>query len=118
MEWLKVPALSFSVGAFRHGPLEIVQPGLGAVVFAEPGPAHAHARRLAQQLEGYGAAVLVVEGGETLAPAEPGPAGAALDGLLAQMLAVVPVQIFVEALADQRGAALGFRHIDKVMTSL
>lgn len=129
MEWLKVPALSFSLGAFRHGPIEIAQPGLGVVVFAAPGPAYASSHRLAQELAGYGAAVLLVENGATRTTGAPGPARTAggpagegsadgrdlADGL-APLLDVVPVQLFVEALARRRGLAPRFRHIQKVVT--
>jgi glucosamine--fructose-6-phosphate aminotransferase (isomerizing) len=115
MEWLRVPALSFSVGAFRHGPIEIAQPGVGCVLFAPPGPAYASTRRLAQELEAYGASVLVVENGHTLAPGEAGATGPALAGELRPLVDVAPVQLFVEALARRRGLGTGFRHIGKVV---
>jgi glucosamine--fructose-6-phosphate aminotransferase (isomerizing) len=117
MEWLKRPALNFSVGAFRHGPLEIAQPGLAAVVFGADGLAQASAQRLARQLEAYGAAVLIVEAAESVGPAVHAVPGG-VDALLGQMLAIVPVQIFVEAMADQSGAVVGFKHIAKVTTTL
>jgi glucosamine--fructose-6-phosphate aminotransferase (isomerizing) len=119
MEWLKVPALSSTVGAFRHGPIEIAQPGLGVVVFAAPGPAYDPSLRLAQALQAYGASVLVVESGQARAPDEaPGPAWPTLAENLSPLLDVVPVQLFIEALARQRGISPGFRHIDKVATTL
>jgi glucosamine--fructose-6-phosphate aminotransferase (isomerizing) len=117
MEWLRSPALSFSLGAFRHGPIEIAQPGLGFVLFAAPGPAYAATRALAQELEAYRASVLVVESGEALAAGEPGPAGQALAEGLRPLVDVAPVQLFVEALARQRGLGSGFRYIDKVVTA-
>jgi glutamine---fructose-6-phosphate transaminase (isomerizing) len=119
MEWLKLPALSSTVGAFRHGPLEIAQPGLGVVVFVAPGPAYESSCRLAQTLQGYGASVLLIENGRVRGPGEP----AAADGLppaehLSPLVDIVPAQLLVEALARQRGVAPGFRHIDKVTTLL
>jgi fructoselysine-6-P-deglycase FrlB-like protein len=73
---------------------------------------------LAQELQGYGASVLLVERGHTRLPAEPGPGAGADDPDLVPILDVVPVQIFVEALARARRLAPGFRHIQKVVTHL
>ena len=116
MEWLKVPAVSASVGAFRHGPIEIMQPGLGVVVFAAAGPAYESSCRLAAEIQGYGANVLLVEAGHTRLPAEPMPGIGHIDPSLTPILDVVPVQIFVETLARERWPAPGFRHIQKVVT--
>ena len=116
MEWLKAPALSASVGAFRHGPLEIVEPGVGAVVFAAPGPAYASTLRLAEELDRYGATVLLVESGQTRALDEPATEDTDFEAALAPLVDVVPVQLFVEALARERGLPGEFRHITKVTT--
>lgn len=118
MEWLKVPAVSATVGAFRHGPIEIAQPGLGVVVFVAPGPAYRSSCRLAQELQRYGASVLLVEHGQTRLPTEPGPVDHLVDANLAPLLDIVPIQIFVEALARAKGLAPGFRYIDKVVTHI
>ena len=119
MEWLKLPALSSTVGAFRHGPIEIAQPGLGVVIFAAPGAAYGPSLRLAQTLQSYGASVLVVENGQVRAPGEPpAPHGPAVADNLSSLLNVAPVQLFIEVLARQRGISPGFRHIDKVATAL
>jgi glucosamine--fructose-6-phosphate aminotransferase (isomerizing) len=116
MEWLKVPALSASVGAFRHGPIEIAQEGLGVVVFAAPGPAYASSCQLAQSLEDYGASVVMVERGRTRGPGENGLEGGAVEDALSPILDLLPIQIFVEALARERGMGPGFRHIEKIVT--
>jgi glucosamine--fructose-6-phosphate aminotransferase (isomerizing) len=119
MEWLKLPALSSTVGAFRHGPIEIAQPGLGVVVFVAPGPAYEPSLRLAQSLHQYGASVLVAENGYVRAPYErPGANGLRPAESLSPLTDVIPAQLFVEALARQRGVSPGFRHIDKVATTL
>ena len=116
MEWLKVPAVNASIGAFRHGPIEIAQPGLGVIVFAAPGPAYASSCQLAQELEDYGASVVLVEQGRSRQPAEAAPDSDPIDGLLSPILDVMPVQIFAEALAREKGLEPGFRHIEKVVT--
>jgi glucosamine--fructose-6-phosphate aminotransferase (isomerizing) len=118
MEWVKRPAVSASVGAFRHGPIEIAQPGLGAVLFAPPGPAYETTLRLAAELEGYGVTVVLVECGHMRRLAEPVPQDSGLDPALAPLVDVVPVQLFVEALARARGLPGAFRRISKVVTHL
>jgi glucosamine--fructose-6-phosphate aminotransferase (isomerizing) len=116
MEWLKTPALSASVGAFRHGPIEITQPGLGVVVFVAPGPAYASSCQLAGTLKDYGARVLLVEQGHSRRQAEPAVDGHIVEGALSAILDSLPIQIFAEALARQKGLLTGFRHIEKVVT--
>jgi glucosamine--fructose-6-phosphate aminotransferase (isomerizing) len=116
MEWLKRPAVSASVGAFRHGPIEIAQSGLGAIVFAEPGPAYTSTCQLAQALSDYGTSVLLVERGQTRRLSAPAQPSAPLDSTLLPIIDLLPVQIFAEALARARGQTPGFRHIEKVVT--
>lgn len=116
MEWLKVPALSASLGAFRHGPIEIAQPGLGFVLFAAPGPAYASTCRLASELTDYGASVLLVEQGRARRAAEPAALALPLPSVLSAILDSLPLQIFAESLARNRGPKPGFRHIAKVVT--
>jgi glucosamine--fructose-6-phosphate aminotransferase (isomerizing) len=116
MEWLKVPAVNASLGTFRHGPIEIAQPGLGVVVFAAPGPAYTSTCQLARELEDYGASVVLVEQGRTRRAADAMNGLEPLDDLLAPILDLLPLQIFVEALARERGVEPGFRHIEKVVT--
>jgi glucosamine--fructose-6-phosphate aminotransferase (isomerizing) len=118
MEWLKLPAIGASVGAFRHGPIEITQPGVGVVVFAAPGPAYASSCQLAGTLADYGASVLLVEQGRTRRLAEPALDGYSIDGALSAILDSLPVQIFAEALAREKGLEPGFRHIEKIVTHI
>lgn len=115
-EWAKLPARSDSIGGFRHGPIEIVQPGVGVVLFTAPGPAHASALALAQELRDYGAEVLVVEYGQIHDGTLPMLVHENIDEFLAPMLDAVPAQLFAEALARQRGVPPGFRYIGKVVT--
>ncbi len=116
-EWPKQPAVAFSAGAFRHGPIEALEPGDGVVLFAAPGPAHAASLGLAAELKRHGARVLVVQQGRSSAPddvraAEP------LEANLAAALDVIPAQLFAEALARARGVPAGFRYISKVVSQL
>lgn len=117
-EWAKVPTLSASIGAFRHGVIEIAQSGLGAVVFAAPGRTHISACALATELSEYGAHVLIVENGHARSPAETASQEFVLDEFLSPILDVMPAQLFAEALAQHLGISPRFRHISKVVTQL
>ena len=50
-EWAKQLVLFTSIGAFRHGFIEVIQPGDGVVIFSAPGSSHVSAHALAQELE-------------------------------------------------------------------
>lgn len=117
-EWVKQPAIGLSIGAFRHGPIEITRPGLGVVVFAGAGRSRASAQALAEEIQGYGARVVLVEAGRSGAPSTLSEAGDPVDEFLMPILDVIPAQLFVQALARHRGADTTFRHISKVVTRL
>lgn len=118
-EWPKVPALSYGLAAFRHGFIEAVQPGMGAVVFVSAGDAQASAQRLAVELADYGLKVLLVYNGLLLDPGEALPPQAVeVDEFLASILDIVPVQLYADALAKARSIPPGFRHISKVVQKL
>lgn len=117
-EWVKLPALSYSAGAFRHGFIESVEPDMGIVIFASRGAASATAIALAQELSDYGAHVLLVSRGRTYTPQEKLPTTRNTDEFLAPILDIIPVQLFTEALARARGVAPGFRYIGKIITKL
>jgi fructoselysine-6-P-deglycase FrlB-like protein len=113
-EWPKLPALHAGIGAFRHGFIETVTPGLGTVVFAAPGPTAASAHALAYELSGYGANVLVVQNGET----NRAPAAQPVDEFLSPILDMIPVQLFADEMATRLNVPPGFRYISKVVTQL
>lgn len=117
-EWAKVPALSTSVGAFRHGFIEIAQPGLGVVIFAPPGRTHQSACALAAELHDYGARVLIVENGRTRSAYDAAYPGCGVEEFLSPVLDVIPAQLFAQALAGHLKVTAGFRHISKVVTQL
>ncbi len=117
-EWAKRPVAHASIGAFRHGYIEAVQPGMGVVIFSPAGAGQSSAQALANELAAYGAAVLVVEDGYARRPNDPPLSDMALDEFLAPMLDVIPVQLFAEGLAQQEHIPPGFRYINKVVTKL
>jgi glutamine---fructose-6-phosphate transaminase (isomerizing) len=117
-ERARVAAIGMGVGALRHGPIEIAQPDLGAVIFASPGRSSDSAIALAGELAGYGAQVLIVEHGRTRSLDEALATAFEIDEFLAPLLDVIPAQIFADALACKLGVGLGFRYIGKVVTRL
>jgi glucosamine--fructose-6-phosphate aminotransferase (isomerizing) len=117
-ERARAAAIGTSAGAFRHGPVEITQPGTGVVVFASPGPAAESARALAAELREHGARVLLVEHGRTRDLDEPAGAPSEFDEFLAPILDIIPAQLFADALARERGVEPKFRYIGKVVTKL
>ncbi len=115
-EAAKTPALGFQAGEFRHGPLEMASPGMGAWVFAgEAGsPAWRLNRKLWEDLRklGVNARLLVAwqkEAEEGYLPL-PQAGGAGLP-----LAEIIPAQLLSYRLAERRGVVPGsFRHIDKV----
>ncbi len=116
-ERARVAAIGTGAGAFRHGRVEITQPGVGVVIFAAPGRTSDSAQALAAELHGYGARTLLVENGRTRGPDEPA-APAIVDELLSPLLDIIPAQLFADALANRLGIAPEFRYISKVTTQL
>jgi glutamine---fructose-6-phosphate transaminase (isomerizing) len=117
-ERARVAAIGMGAGALRHGPIEIAQPDVGAVIFASPGRASDSALALAGELAGHGAKVLIVEHGRTRGVDEVPAATSGIDEFLAPLLDVIPAQIFADALARKLGVGPGFRYIGKVVTRL
>jgi glucosamine--fructose-6-phosphate aminotransferase (isomerizing) len=116
-EWAKKPTLHASIGAFRHGFIEAVQPGLRAVVFAPPGRSLSSSRALSRELALYGVSVGVVQNGE-LHGIDEVVDHSPVDELLSPILDIIPIQLFADALAASLGIAPGFRYIGKVVTQL
>lgn len=117
-EWAKQPSLGTSIGAFRHGLIEIVDADAGVVILGSGGATNASSEALAHELRSYGARVLSVVEGEVAAADGSGPVTRAFDEMLGPFLDVIPAQLFAEALARQLGIAPGFRHISKVVQRL
>jgi glucosamine--fructose-6-phosphate aminotransferase (isomerizing) len=117
-ERARVAATGMSAGAFRHGPIEIAQPGVGVVVFGAAGATADSVRALAAELHEHGGRVLLVDHGRTRGLDEPASAPLALDEFLVPILDIIPAQLFADALARERGIAPKFRYIGKVVTKL
>jgi glucosamine--fructose-6-phosphate aminotransferase (isomerizing) len=116
-EWAKHLSIGTSIGAFRHGLIEIVDAATNVVIFGASGATDPSALALAGELRSYGAAVLpVIEG--KLVPMGVDSAVREFDEMLSPFLDVIPAQLFAEAMARHLGIAPGFRHISKVVQQL
>jgi glucosamine--fructose-6-phosphate aminotransferase (isomerizing) len=100
----KVFCMGLSAGQFRHGPLELVRPGLKSVMFAGSGPTSLLNTRLAQEIGNYGGKCLLITPARTdvspnlfelaIPKAEPS---------LLPILEIVPIQLLTIRLAQLRG---------------
>jgi glucosamine--fructose-6-phosphate aminotransferase (isomerizing) len=109
-----------SAAQFRHGPLEMIAPGMGVILLAPASPTRPLIDGLAAELVGYGVSTAVV------GPPDPADATAgvaqvalpALDEWLAPIAEIVPLQILSHRLARDAGREPGrFDRMDKVTRS-
>lgn len=116
-EWTKTPAMYASVGSFRHGPMEIVQPGT-LVIFFATGKESRSSFSLAEELSQCGAACVMIYNGQTFPFGTEPIKTQEPDEFLSPILDVAPVQLLLVALAEKRKIPPGFRYIQKVVTNL
>lgn len=116
-EWTKTPAMYASIGSFRHGPMEIVQPGTLVVFFAS-GKENLSSFSLAEELSQFGATCFMVNNGQTFRFGTEPIKVQESDEFLSPILDISPVQLLLVALAKKRKIPPGFRYINKVVTTL
>jgi glucosamine--fructose-6-phosphate aminotransferase (isomerizing) len=117
-EWAKVPALHAGLGAFRHGFIESIRPGLRVILFAPPGVTQSSAHALAAELSEYGAKVLLIENGQIRDLDQAPTTEPSVDEFLSPILDILPVQIAADWLVQSSGMEPGFRYISKVVRQL
>lgn len=117
-EWVKRPAIGTSIGAFRHGPIEIAALGTGVVILGASGITDTSIEDLASELRSYGATVISVVEGQSIASPRAPKARRDFDEMLSPLLDIIPAQLFSEAMARHLGITPGFRHIHKVVKRL
>lgn len=117
-EWARISALSFSAGGLRHGFIEALGPGTGAVLFAAPGASFQSMTSLAEELLSYGVRVMLVSNGNVCRPGEVHAQGETVDEFLSPILDILPVQFLADRTAEAYGAPTGFRRIQKVIKKL
>lgn len=102
-----VPTAWFDTRQYLHGPIEVAEPAVGAVLFG-----NGREVRLAQDLAGYGVAVLLVTEGDARAHGTLEVLRLPrLAPLAASILQAVPGQCVAEVMARRRGVSAGsFRH--------
>ncbi|GAA1798492.1 SIS domain-containing protein [Planosporangium flavigriseum] len=119
-ETAKLPAEGINGGQFRHGAVEVVGQGTFAMIFAPNGRAGELNRQLADELEAYGARVLVI--GEEESPASGRRLAVAIDAAdeyVAPVFEIVPAQLLSRAVAMGRGVEPGsFVNTTPVITTL
>jgi glucosamine--fructose-6-phosphate aminotransferase (isomerizing) len=112
-ETARAPAVAFTAGSFRHGPVEVVEDGFRSIIFAPAGRTRDLNLALARNLIRFGGAVRVVGppaedpdlGGDLFWPV------AELPEMLAPLVEVVPLQFAALRLAQKKGLDVGrFRH--------
>jgi glutamine---fructose-6-phosphate transaminase (isomerizing) len=117
-EAARLPALPLHAAEFRHGPIEMTDASLSAVVLAGEGPGRELNRRLYAELRQKGARAAWLDplpaGDETTGDPGALPAPEA-SGLALSLAEAVPLQLACLHLALQAGLTPGeFRHIGKV----
>jgi glucosamine--fructose-6-phosphate aminotransferase (isomerizing) len=107
------PAEAIAGGAFRHGPFELVDAPAGAIVLVPSGPTGELASRLAAEIAAFGWETWAIGSAANTA----GLLGVAdrllvtvtttIEGPLADIAAIVPLQRFAAAMAVRRGRVPG-----------
>ncbi|MEO8229969.1 MAG: SIS domain-containing protein [Chloroflexota bacterium] len=111
-ETAAIPAEALSGGAFRHGPLELVDAPSGAIILVPEGPTSELAVRLAREIAEGGWPTWVIGGSADVQALEPGDglvvsATPRVDAPLGSLVMAVPLQRLAGMLAEQRGRVPG-----------
>lgn len=102
-EAAKAPATALSTGSFRHGPQEVVRPGLRVGMWLDGAKLRTEDLTLAKDLRGHGAKVLLI-GQELAADAADLVVNIpAIPAAWQFLIDIIPAQLAVERLARLRG---------------
>jgi glucosamine--fructose-6-phosphate aminotransferase (isomerizing) len=98
---------------FRHGPLEVVEPGFVAIIFAGSSQTSALNRDLARDILSYGGKVIWVD--STTDPEIPTMLLSKTSELTRPLVEILPMQILTLVMSNRKGLEAGqFRHVSKV----
>jgi glucosamine--fructose-6-phosphate aminotransferase (isomerizing) len=98
---------------FRHGPLEVVEPGFTAIIFGGPAQTSALNRDLALDIISYGGKVIWVD--SVADPEIPTILLPNTNELTRPLVEILPMQMLTLVMANRRGLEAGqFRHVSKV----
>lgn len=117
-EWAKHPVLSFSAGGLRHGFIEALSTGTGAVLFASPGVSYPSNLDLGKELDSYGVRVLYISNGILYRKEEMPVQNGKGDEFLSPILDILPIQFYANHLANELEIPPGFLRIQKVIKKL
>jgi len=118
-EAAKVHAEGMSGGQFRHGPIELAEPSLLAIVLDGPPETADLARRLAHDLAAAGATTRWLGVSPGPADVEALPIAPSVAGPAELLPGTVTLQLVAQALGEARGVVPGeFRHASKVTSVL
>lgn len=113
-EWAKKQVQFISLGGLRHGFIELSEPGVGVVIFANSTNGLLSELDLANELDGYGVNVLLVIDGMPRRIREEPPLPVGFDPFLSTILDAVPPQLWAIELSKAVKDGSGFRHLKKV----
>lgn len=120
-EIVKIPAMEFDEAEFKHGPLEIVEPGFRAVVFAPSGPGAEMNNAMAESIVQKGGIAVLITDRDCPVRDRDGLIVIRLETMeeyLTPLCQIVPVQFLADILAKKRGITAGkFRWGSKVMAA-
>ena len=113
----KVPAFSMLGGEFRHGPMEMVQPGVKTILFAPEGRTYVQSLKMAKDIAGFGGKVLLITNGNIKLEDKNiftiKVQGS--DEFMFSITGILPLQLMVDAYAKRMGFEAGsFSHGAKV----
>jgi glucosamine--fructose-6-phosphate aminotransferase (isomerizing) len=98
---------------FRHGPLEVVQPGFVALLFAGSAQTSALNRDLARDILSYGGKVIWID--SVVDPELPAFLLPNASELTRPLVEILPMQMLTLVMAKRKGLEAGrFRHVSKV----
>jgi glutamine---fructose-6-phosphate transaminase (isomerizing) len=114
-EAARLPAAGYVGSQFRHGPIEVLSPQLGTLLFTLPGRTLELSQRMAQDIDARGGCLVTIGA----AVPELNCAHIELYGLnewVSPIVDIVPIQLLVAQLAEARGIVPGqFRWSGKVI---
>ena len=111
-ETAAIPAEALSGGAFRHGPLELLDAPSGAIVLVPEGSTASLAVRLVREIAAAGWPTWAIGGGGDVRELEPGVrlvvmAMPTIDGPIAHLAMAIPLQRLAGRLAERTGRVPG-----------
>lgn len=120
-EIVKFPAMAFDEAEFKHGPLEMVEPGFHAVIFAPAGPGSVMNIKMAENIVSKGGMAVLITDEDCRVEANERLFLIRLEKTeeyLVPLIQILPIQLMADYLAKQKGIPAGtFRWGSKVMDS-